>query len=69
MRIYVNENFSPHLVAGIRAIQSGVRSEDVVVASVEDEFGRGAADEVWIPGVASRHRLGCAPLIILLPQE
>jgi hypothetical protein len=22
---------------------------------VEGEFGRGAADEVWIPGVASRH--------------
>ena len=55
MRIYFDENFSPHLVAGIRAIQEGRRSEDVTVASVEDEFGRGAADEVWIPGVASRH--------------
>jgi hypothetical protein len=55
MRIYFDENFSPHLVAGIRAIQGGLRSEDVVVASVEDEFGRGVADEVWIPGLASRH--------------
>ena len=27
----------------------------MTVASVEDEFGRGAADEVWIPGVAGRH--------------
>ena len=26
-----------------------------VVASVKDEFGRGAVDEVWIPGVASQH--------------
>ena len=55
MRIYFDENFSPHLVAGIRAIQGGLRSEDVVVSSVEDEFGRGVADEVWIPGLASRH--------------
>src|ERR1700704_1779053 len=55
MKIYFDENFSPHLVAGIRAIQDGRPSEDVAVASVEDEFGRGAADEVWIPGVASRH--------------
>jgi hypothetical protein len=49
MRIYFDENFSPHLVAGIRAIQDGRRSEDVTVVSVEDEFGRGAADEVWFP--------------------
>ena len=55
MRIYFDENFSPHLVAGIRAIQDGRRSEDVAVASVEDEFDRGAADELWITGVASRH--------------
>ncbi len=54
MRIYFDENFSPHLVAGIRTIQDGRRSEDVAVASVEDEFGRGAADDVWTPGVASR---------------
>ncbi|HEY5742054.1 MAG TPA: hypothetical protein VIS99_05885 [Terrimicrobiaceae bacterium] len=55
MRIYFDENFSPHLVAGIRTIQDGRPREDVVVASVADEFGRGAADEVWIPGVASRN--------------
>lgn len=55
MRIYFAENFSPHLVAGIRAIQGGLRSEDVVVASVEEEFGRGSVDEVWIPSVASQH--------------
>lgn len=37
MRIYFDENFSPHLVAGIRAIQGGLRSEDLVVASVEED--------------------------------
>jgi hypothetical protein len=31
MRIYFDENFSPHLVAGIRAIQDGRRSEDVAL--------------------------------------
>jgi PIN like domain len=25
------------------------------VCSAIEEFGRGAADEVWIPGIASRH--------------
>ncbi len=55
MRIYFDENFSPHLVAGMQAIQDGRRSEGVIVESVEKEFGRGAKDEDWIPAVASRH--------------
>jgi len=55
MRIYFDENFSPHLVAGIRAFQSARRSEDTVVCSVEEEFSRGAPDELWIPGIATRH--------------
>jgi PIN like domain len=55
MRIYFDENFSPSLVAGMREFQNGRRSEDVAVCSVEEEFGRGATDEVWIPGVALRH--------------
>lgn len=55
MRIYFDENFSPHLVAGIREFQNARKSEDIVVCSVEEEFGRGATDEVWIPGIALRH--------------
>ena len=55
MRIYFDENFSPHLVTGMRAFQEARKSEDVAVCSVEDEFGRGAHDEVWIPGIAQRH--------------
>ena len=55
MRIYLDENFSPHLIAGMRSFQEARRSEDTAVCSVEDEFGRGAPDEVWIPGVAQRH--------------
>ena len=55
MRIYFDENFSPHLVRGMREFQGARRSEDVAVCSIEEEFGRGSDDEVWIPGVASRH--------------
>ena len=55
MRIYFDENFSPHLIAGMKSIQNGRRSEEVDVFSVADEFGRGCPDEVWIPGVAKRH--------------
>lgn len=55
MRIYFDENFSPHLVEGIRQIQEGRKSEDVSVCSVSEEFGRGVDDEVWIPGIARRH--------------
>lgn len=55
MRIYFDENFSPHLVAGMQAIQNGRRSEEVIVESVDKEFGRGAKDEDWIPSIATRH--------------
>lgn len=55
MRIYFDENFSPHLIVGMKSIQDGRRSEEVDVLSVVSEFGRGRPDEEWIPGVAKRH--------------
>lgn len=55
MRIYFDENFSPHLITGIKAIQDGRPSEDIVVLSTAQEFGRGCPDEEWIPEVAKRH--------------
>lgn len=55
MRVYFDENFSPHLIGGLRHLQEGRRSDGVTVCSIVDEFGRGAADETWIPGIASRH--------------
>ena len=55
MRIYFDENFSPALVAGLKAFQEGRPSEGVTVCSVIEEFDRGAVDEIWIPGIASRH--------------
>ena len=55
MRIYFDENFSPHLVAGMRSFQEARKSEEIIVCSVEEEFGRGVQDETWIPGIAQRH--------------
>ena len=55
MRIYFDENFSPHLVEGLRRIQEGRKAEGVTVCSVIDEFRQGADDEEWIPGIARRH--------------
>ena len=55
MRVYFDENFLLHLVSGIRTIQEGRRSDDIVVCSVAEEFGKGANDEEWIPKVAARH--------------
>jgi len=55
MRIYFDENFSPHLINGFAALQCGRASEDVQVLSIAIEFGRGCEDEVWIPAVAQQH--------------
>ena len=55
MRIYFDENFSPSLIKGMMAIQNSRSSEDVTVCSVVDEFGRGAADETWIPSISKKH--------------
>jgi hypothetical protein len=55
MRIYFDENFSPALIEGLKRIQDGRRRDDITVCSVIEEFGRGAADETWIPAVATRH--------------
>ena len=55
MRIYFDENFSPHLVEGLWRIQEGRKAEGVTVCSMIDEFGQGADDEEWIPGIARRH--------------
>ena len=53
MRIYFDENFSPHLINGLKIIQEG-RKDDIEVYSIKDEFGQGVDDEVWIPRVASQ---------------
>lgn len=55
MRIYFDENFSPHFVEGLSTIQSARRKDGIEVYSIVREFGRGTADEEWIPAVAQKH--------------
>ena len=55
MRIYFDENFSHRIASGMREFQSARSSEGVTVVWCPDEFERGAADEEWIPQVASKH--------------
>lgn len=55
MKIYFDENFSPHLVEGLKAFQNGRKTEGVEVAWIPDEFERGCPDEVWIPAIAQKH--------------
>lgn len=55
MRIYFDENFSPHFVEGLSKIQSARRKDGIEVHSIINEFGRGTDDETWIPGVAQKH--------------
>lgn len=54
MRIYFDENFSHRIAKGMREFQEARRSENIDVIWCPDEFGRGAADEDWIPKVATK---------------
>ena len=55
MRIYFDENFSHRIASGMREFQNARPSEVVTIHWCPDEFGLGAADEDWIPQVASKH--------------
>lgn len=55
MRIYFDENFSHRIASGMREFQSAKPSEGVTIVWSPEEFGKGAADEDWIPKIASKH--------------
>lgn len=55
MRIYFDENFSHRIASGMSEFQKARPSENVSVIWCPVEFERGAADEEWIPQVASKH--------------
>lgn len=55
MKIYFDENFSIHFIRGLKIIQESQKHEGFEVLSIQEEFGRGAADEEWIPKVAQHH--------------
>jgi len=55
MKIYFDENFSPHFIRGLTLIQEGRPNEGIEIKSIKEEFGRGTSDEIWIPKVAQQH--------------
>lgn len=55
MKIYFDENFSPHFIRGLALIQKGRPSEGIEIKSIKDEFEAGTPDETWIPKVAQQH--------------
>lgn len=55
MKIYFDENFSPHFIRGLALIQQGRPNEGIEIKSIKEEFGPGTPDETWIPNVAQQH--------------
>ena len=55
MKIYFDENFSPHFIRGLALIQQGRLNEGIEIKSIKEEFGAGTADENWIPEIAQQH--------------
>ena len=55
MKLFFDENFSPHLARGILEFQEGRPVEGIEVLHLADALGRGMPDEQWIPRVAQMH--------------
>ena len=55
MKIFFDENFSPHLAEGLAAFQEGRKREEIEVLHCKEKFGRGAKDEDWLPQAARMH--------------
>jgi hypothetical protein len=49
-KIYIDENISPHIAAGL-AILERPNGDQFEVHSIESAFGRGAKDEEWLPKI------------------
>lgn len=52
MKIYFDENFPYQIAKALNILQSPKEDENVEVVNISDYFGRGAADEMWIPQIA-----------------
>ncbi len=51
MRYYFDENFPPQIAKALQIAQ-GPLNEKIEIFNVSDIYGRGAADETWIPDIA-----------------
>jgi hypothetical protein len=55
MKIYFDENFSPHFIRGLSHIQRAHPNHGIEVKSIKEVFGGGTPDEEWIPKIAQQH--------------
>ncbi len=55
MKVFFDENFSKYLAIGMSELQKGMRHEGIEVLHSVEVFGKGIADEEWIPQVAKMH--------------
>lgn len=53
MKFYFDENITPQIVRALEILQEPLR-EEIEVYGIAEEFGRGVADEEWIPKVAAQ---------------
>jgi hypothetical protein len=52
MKIFLDENMSPNLCHGLQAFQKSLNAElkfPIQIFSIEEQYGRGAQDEDWVP--------------------
>ena len=52
MKVYLDENTSPHLCHGLQELQKSLNAdlkEPIEVISIKEKFGTSAKDEDWIP--------------------
>ena len=55
MRFYFDENITPQIARALSILQENIHNEGAIkVFNIRDEFGRGAADEEWIPEVGKK---------------
>ncbi len=54
IHVLVDENLSHHFAKGLNALQFPL-GDGIEVISIEDEFGKGIADEDWIPAWGKLH--------------
>ena len=54
MKIYIDENLSPHIAKGLDILEKPL-GEGFEVLSIGEIFGRGAKDEDWLPQIGQEN--------------
>ncbi|MDX1640196.1 MAG: hypothetical protein R3220_00770 [Balneolaceae bacterium] len=54
MNFYFDENITPQIARALAILQEPLQHEHIKILNIRDEFGRGVADEQWIPEVGKQ---------------